>query len=763
MDVPRLEAFLEVARLGSMRAASRSLHLGQPALSARIATLEDELGARVFERTKRGRAPDLGGPGAAAPRGARPRGRRRGPQRGQPGRAGRRGRPRHRRRVGHQRLARAGARGPLPSLPPRRAPLRPHGTRPSASPSWSPSAPPSWGSSGRAATRATRASARRASTRSGCCSPRDPTTPSWRRHPSRLGRLADATLILYRPRLRRLRASPLPAARGRHLALRRHRGRQRRHRSAARGPRPWRRLAALHGGRAGVRGGRPEPGAPQRCADARRSCHRARTGRGDVLESRSRRCGSSWLTWPPSCPERPDGPAAHELDERRIVVFIHRERKSVTPLRQATMSALNESLVLDHVREHEETSRPAIARDLGLSRASVSRIVGRLIQAELITESPQPADGRGRPAASLRFNTRAGCVLAIDLGGTNCHGVLADLAGTSPGRGPARHEHPRDALQDPPLDDRASHGRREHADRRLRHRGAGHRGPGAAVTSWAVRRSSGTSSRCATSCARVLARARRHRQRRQARSHGAGLARSRAGRLRLRDARHRHRRGRRHRGQRRARARPQQRRRASSATSSSTRSARRAARRRAWRSRAGHHRPRHRRPRPRAPRCHARTQPTSMSATVTSEQVLDGGARRRRHRPPGGRRGARGAPQGPHRALRRPPTRRSSSSMVAWAAPSSRTSTGSQTGLARHTPWTPTLAVSQLGPAPPSSAPSRRPSGSTVSARRRASRSDPRDLHREDRPCRLTRCPRSRSRRHRPRRPLSRPRPAVAA
>jgi len=54
MDVPRLEAFLEVARLGSMRAAARSLHLGQPALSARIAALEDELGARVFERTKRG-------------------------------------------------------------------------------------------------------------------------------------------------------------------------------------------------------------------------------------------------------------------------------------------------------------------------------------------------------------------------------------------------------------------------------------------------------------------------------------------------------------------------------------------------------------------------------------------------------------------------------------------------------------------------------------------------------------------------------------
>jgi len=54
MDIPRLEAFLEVARLGSMRAAARSLHLGQPALSARIVALEDELGARIFERTRRG-------------------------------------------------------------------------------------------------------------------------------------------------------------------------------------------------------------------------------------------------------------------------------------------------------------------------------------------------------------------------------------------------------------------------------------------------------------------------------------------------------------------------------------------------------------------------------------------------------------------------------------------------------------------------------------------------------------------------------------
>jgi len=54
MDFARLEAFLEIARLGSMRAAARSLHIGQPALSARIGALEDELEAKVFERSKRG-------------------------------------------------------------------------------------------------------------------------------------------------------------------------------------------------------------------------------------------------------------------------------------------------------------------------------------------------------------------------------------------------------------------------------------------------------------------------------------------------------------------------------------------------------------------------------------------------------------------------------------------------------------------------------------------------------------------------------------
>lgn len=99
------------------------------------------------------------------------------------------------------------------------------------------------------------------------------------------------------------------------------------------------------------------------------------------------------------------------------------------PIRQATTSALNESLVLDFVRENDGSSRRAVARGLGLSAATVSRIVARLVGADLIRIEPQTASGRGRPAAKLRFNRRAGCVLAIDLGGTKCHAVVADLSG----------------------------------------------------------------------------------------------------------------------------------------------------------------------------------------------------------------------------------------------------------------------------------------------------------------------------------------------
>lgn len=53
MNLRFVEAFLWVARLRSFKAAAEQMHTTQAAISGRIATLEEELGARLFERDNR--------------------------------------------------------------------------------------------------------------------------------------------------------------------------------------------------------------------------------------------------------------------------------------------------------------------------------------------------------------------------------------------------------------------------------------------------------------------------------------------------------------------------------------------------------------------------------------------------------------------------------------------------------------------------------------------------------------------------------------
>jgi glucokinase len=98
-------------------------------------------------------------------------------------------------------------------------------------------------------------------------------------------------------------------------------------------------------------------------------------------------------------------------------------------MERASVTEVNEFLVLDAIRLAGETTRPELAESLRLSPASVSRIVRRLLAQHLVTEEPGPSEGLGRHRDLLRFNRRSGAVIAVDLGGTKCHGALADLAG----------------------------------------------------------------------------------------------------------------------------------------------------------------------------------------------------------------------------------------------------------------------------------------------------------------------------------------------
>ncbi|HUC55930.1 MAG TPA: ROK family transcriptional regulator [Streptosporangiaceae bacterium] len=93
------------------------------------------------------------------------------------------------------------------------------------------------------------------------------------------------------------------------------------------------------------------------------------------------------------------------------------------------IAELNTFLVLDAVRSQGRTTRSQLARELGLSDASVSRIIKRLIASGSVAELPGESAARGRTPSILEFVGSAGAVIAVDLGGTKCHGALADLAG----------------------------------------------------------------------------------------------------------------------------------------------------------------------------------------------------------------------------------------------------------------------------------------------------------------------------------------------
>ncbi|RPH34635.1 MAG: LysR family transcriptional regulator, partial [Chloroflexi bacterium] len=56
MTLTQLEAFVLVARLGSVKAAARSLGVSEPAVSSALASLRTQLGDNLVERTATGMA-----------------------------------------------------------------------------------------------------------------------------------------------------------------------------------------------------------------------------------------------------------------------------------------------------------------------------------------------------------------------------------------------------------------------------------------------------------------------------------------------------------------------------------------------------------------------------------------------------------------------------------------------------------------------------------------------------------------------------------
>lgn len=90
---------------------------------------------------------------------------------------------------------------------------------------------------------------------------------------------------------------------------------------------------------------------------------------------------------------------------------------------------INTNLVLETIINHTAISRAAIAKHLGLTKATISAIVQELINKKLVVEIGSDDTSLGRKPILLSLNKKAGYVICIDIGVETISALVSDLIG----------------------------------------------------------------------------------------------------------------------------------------------------------------------------------------------------------------------------------------------------------------------------------------------------------------------------------------------
>ena len=89
---------------------------------------------------------------------------------------------------------------------------------------------------------------------------------------------------------------------------------------------------------------------------------------------------------------------------------------------------VNASAVLDVIRDQGPISRSEVARRLGLSPATITRIVSNFLENQVVVEGASSLAPHGRRPVLLEFNPRASLIIGVYVG-QNMMGALSDLSG----------------------------------------------------------------------------------------------------------------------------------------------------------------------------------------------------------------------------------------------------------------------------------------------------------------------------------------------
>ena len=102
---------------------------------------------------------------------------------------------------------------------------------------------------------------------------------------------------------------------------------------------------------------------------------------------------------------------------------------SGSPARPQMMRAMNEQLLLDHIRSSDGISRADLARISGLAKNTVSQALTTLERAELVRVSGVRTGLPGPAAVLYEVRPECGFVLSLDVGGEFLRGAIADITG----------------------------------------------------------------------------------------------------------------------------------------------------------------------------------------------------------------------------------------------------------------------------------------------------------------------------------------------
>ena len=97
--------------------------------------------------------------------------------------------------------------------------------------------------------------------------------------------------------------------------------------------------------------------------------------------------------------------------------------------RPQLLRALNEQLLLQHIRQLGRCSRAELARVSGLSKPTVSLALANVERSGLVREAGQRTGVPGRSAVLYEVRPEAGYVLGLDIGHQYLRGAVADLTG----------------------------------------------------------------------------------------------------------------------------------------------------------------------------------------------------------------------------------------------------------------------------------------------------------------------------------------------